>query len=164
MILKYVNRFKWLCGNCKSCQQCGNNNPSMRLLRCNTCDRTFHPQCYKIGPYPGSMDQTKVYCSDCISCKNCCKDLPLLNYANQNEFLNIKGYRVCDDCWKYYKNKHYCPICLKIYKQQNDNVKIYCNKCLNFYHAECENLSPDEVRERQKTKNNYTCSICRMTN
>lgn len=125
MLLKFINRFKWLCPGCKVCTTCGVNDG--KLIRCNTCDRNFHDgKCMNITQIFG-----KTYCSDCICCKNCQKNLPIITQSNQNDFLSIKGYRVCDECWKYYKNKHYCPKCLKIYKQQNDSYKIYCSRCLN---------------------------------
>jgi hypothetical protein len=97
MILKFVNRFKWLCLNCKTCQQCGTSNG--KLIKCNTCDRTFHDGCY-----PMHISFGKTHCGDCITCKNCNKALPLLTISNQNDLLQIKGYRVCEECWKYYKN------------------------------------------------------------
>ena len=56
----------------------------------------------------------KPVCIDCASCKNCNKVLPLLTINNQNEFLVVKGYRVCDECWKYYKNVKFIFIFSKI--------------------------------------------------
>lgn len=74
---------------------------------------------------------------------------------------------------------------MKIYKQQNEQPKIYCSKCLHGnikfklffknnlkkltqiiipkieYHAECENINSDEVKEKSKSKFGYTCSICK---
>lgn len=41
--------------------------------------------------------------------------------------------------------------------------KIYCKKCLNFYHADCEDLTADEVREISKTKYDYTCTLCKIS-
>lgn len=176
MLMKYVNRFKWYCMNCKTCQHCFNNAATTsenRLIKCNTCDRTFHNYCYGMIPYasllnpnstlptPQQGSMSKHFCVDCINCKNCNKTLPVLSYNNSHDFKQIKGYRVCDDCWKYYTNKHYCPKCLKIYKGQVDSNKVYCNKCLNFYHADCEGLTQEEAIEKSRTKNNYACTICR---
>jgi hypothetical protein len=100
MILKFVNRFKWQCSSCKTCQQCGTNTP--KLTKCNTCDRTFHESCY-----PMNISFGKLHCADCITCKNCNKNLPLLTISNQNDLLQIKGYRLCEECWKYYKNVNF---------------------------------------------------------
>jgi hypothetical protein len=96
MILKFVNRFKWQCSNCKTCQQCSTSGAE--LIKCNTCDRTFHEGCQ-----PMHISFGKTHCADCITCKNCNKVLPLLTISNQNNLLQIKGYRVCDECWKYFK-------------------------------------------------------------
>jgi hypothetical protein len=97
MTLKFVNRFKWQCINCKTCQVCNTN--TAKLTKCNTCDRTFHENCF-----PMHISFGKPQCGDCISCKNCNKTLSLLTISNQNDLLQIKGYRVCEECWKYYKN------------------------------------------------------------
>jgi len=95
-VLKYVNRFKWYCNNCKHCQNC---NEKDNLTKCETCDRTYHERCLKF-----TKINNKPVCIDCASCKNCNKVLPLLTTSNQNEFLAVKGFRVCEECWKYYKN------------------------------------------------------------
>jgi hypothetical protein len=97
MIHKFVNRFKWQCPNCKTCQVC--NVKDSLLSKCSTCDRTFHEKCYKVCSVNG-----KAFCGDCLTCKNCSRILPILTIANQNDLLQVKGYRVCEDCWKYYKN------------------------------------------------------------
>jgi hypothetical protein len=31
----------------------------------------------------------------------------VLTINNINDFKSIKGFRVCDDCWKYYTNVKY---------------------------------------------------------
>ena len=98
LIMKYVNRFKWYCSNCKSCQNC-NGNIKENLTKCFTCDRSYHEKCKKF-----TKINEKNICVDCINCKNCKKNLPLLTSSMQNELLSIKGFRVCEDCWKYYKN------------------------------------------------------------
>lgn len=157
LILKYVNRFEWWCYQCMRCCQCFNNDSD--VIKCSTCNRGFHQSCYKM-----LQVGVKMYCADCILCKNCQKILPSLTIHNQNEMLMmVKGYRVCEECWTYYyKNSHYCPNCLQIYKQQNDQLKIYCNKCLNSYHIECENITPEELNEMKKKKNAFTCSNCKQ--
>lgn len=99
VVQKYVNRFKWLCNNCRACLQC--NKADDKLFRCSVCDRSFHPTCHE---YTESQVNKKIYCIDCINCKNCNKQLSVLTALNQNDLLSIKGYRVCDECWKYYKN------------------------------------------------------------
>lgn len=98
--MKCVNRFKWLCNNCKSCQACTRVS-SEKLTKCNTCERTFHQNCY---PLTVSLLNGKTYCTDCINCKNCSRLLPILTIVNQNDLLTVKGFRVCDECWNYYKN------------------------------------------------------------
>lgn len=107
LVLKHANRFKWLCPQCKKCQgdcifknQPGQDNIE-KLIRCSTCDRTFHKNCYNTIVLPLNG---KTYCTDCINCKNCNIILPVLSMNIQNELLMVKGNRVCDECWKYYKN------------------------------------------------------------
>ncbi len=100
LVLRYANRFKWLCAECKVCQSC-NQTSNEKLNRCSTCDRTFHSRCVTLTTSPMNG---RSYCQDCLNCKNCLKSLPLLSIMNQNDFLSIKGHRVCDECWKYYKN------------------------------------------------------------
>ena len=100
LVMKYASRFKWHCPNCKICNVC-NKNTEEKLKRCGTCDRTFHDKCYTMEL---SQMSGKYNCVDCIKCKNCSKILPLLTTFNQNDFFSVKGYRVCDECWKYYKN------------------------------------------------------------
>ena len=98
-IMKLATRFKWLCLNCKACQVCDGKED--HLLRCGTCDRTFHQKCFQMTV---AHMNNKAYCKDCLNCKNCSKVLPIIANFNQNDFVSIKGHRVCDDCWKYYKN------------------------------------------------------------
>lgn len=95
---KFINRFnKWYCSSCRFCLVCeGKNN----VVKCSTCERGFHEGCYNMTQEPNS----RYYCADCIKCKNCYKKLPVMMNSNQNDVLLIKTYRVCDDCWKYYKN------------------------------------------------------------
>jgi hypothetical protein len=102
--MKYSNRFKWLCADCKECQVCnqkGDSQKSQNLQKCVTCDRTFHQNCNSLITSPINA---RTYCTDCLNCKNCAKNLPIPSLMNQNDFLSIKGFRVCEECWKYYKN------------------------------------------------------------
>jgi hypothetical protein len=103
--VKHVCRFKWLCPQCKRCQgDCvykSQTKTEERLIKCNTCDRTFHKNCYNTINLPANG---KTYCSDCINCKNCNTLLPVLSINSHNEILMVKGFRVCEECWKYYKN------------------------------------------------------------
>ena len=113
LVMRFANRFKWLCSHCKVCVVC-NTSDLTRLVRCATCDRAFHEKCYSLTT---SSMNGKSYCTDCISCKNCFKALPLLSILNQNEFVSIKGHRVCDECWKYYKNVRFkINLCLCLFR------------------------------------------------
>ena len=161
MNLKLVTRFNsWYCPDCERCSKCGNqdNNINNPLIKCVTCFRSFHHNCYQFHNING-----KNYCIDCICCKNCQKILNPMSPINSNDMqMMIKGFRTCEDCWKNYKLKKYCPICLKVYKNENDSLKVYCNKCLNWYHIECEGISLEQAEEIKKKKNSFTCSVCKM--
>ena len=161
--LKFVSRFNsWYCPQCERCSKCKNpdNNNNNPLIKCNTCFRSFHQNCYQFHTI-----NDKKYCVDCICCKNCQKILNPMSPTNSNDLaMTIKGYRACEECWKNYKLKRYCPICLKVYKNQDDSLNVYCSKCLNWYHIECEGISLEQVEEINKKKNSFTCSACKNYN
>lgn len=188
LVMKYVSRFKWYCNDCKSCDICDdkielNSNNSqdkqpISLLKCLCCDRLKHLTCMENESDYKEVNSNGIkthYCNDCINCKNCDKTCSVPTYQTQNECHFIKGFRVCDKCWQNYKIQNYCPKCIKVYTSNisnpsnnsnngistEDSNTVYCRKCLSNYHIKCENLSQEEVNNMIKSKQNYTCSVCK---
>lgn len=159
IILRYASRFDWFCDDCKNCEICSSPSNIEATIKCSYCDRVKHLSC--AGIYGDNTNKT-YHCQDCVQCKNCMRPCPLVNNQNLSEPIFMKGFRVCNDCWKSYKTQNYCPKCIKVYTNQSDFNTVYCRKCLCNFHIECERISIDELNTILRNKVNYTCSICKQ--
>jgi hypothetical protein len=159
IVLRYAARFEWYCEECKVCEICSSPSSIEAVIKCDYCDRVKHLSC--AGIYNESTSKS-YYCQDCVQCKNCLRPCPMVSNMNVSEPIFMKGFRVCNDCWKSYKTQNYCPKCVKVYTNQSDFNTVYCRKCLCNFHIECERISVEELNSILRNKVNYTCSICKQ--
>jgi hypothetical protein len=147
-----VTRFNWCCLECKTCSVCGKLREESHVLICDACDRVFHSKCLKVST-SGSF-----LCQDCANCRTCGKflDFP---YAETNPQW-FKGYRFCAECYQRVQDRHYCPVCVKAYQEEDSEAFIMCDHCQLWVHASCERLSPDQVSLH--ASQSFLCSSCRL--
>lgn len=65
-----MERFSWLCNECKICTVCQRTTAEYELLICDCCDRSFHLGC--LTPKRTEIPEGKWYCGECQYCA-CCK-------------------------------------------------------------------------------------------
>ena len=70
---------------------------------------------------------------------------------------------MCEDCGSNWKRGNYCPVCLKLYKEDDDSLKMmFCSKCEKWIHMECEGISRDDYEILAELPENipYVCKLC----
>nr|APW83393.1 micronuclear isoform [Tetrahymena thermophila] len=133
------------------------------LLMCDCCDRPFHMSC--LEPARTDIPEGRWFCKDCEKCP-CCGVLLFQNYSRellkQYSKQQVDNKIICKDCWVYYQQKKYCPICFKIIEENAEGQFVYCDKCELWLHYECEKkLSNRSFREINRSKQ-FCCSKCKV--
>ena len=68
---------------------------------------------------------------------------------------------VCDSCSSLYCQGLYCPICLQVYEEDDDQPMICCESCNHWVHCLCDNISKEQYIEFSNNEDlEYTCPKC----
>ncbi|XP_077162914.1 histone-lysine N-methyltransferase 2A isoform X2 [Paroedura picta] len=150
----------WCCRRCKFCHVCGRQHQATKLLECNKCRNSFHPEC--LGPnYPTKPTKKKKVwiCTKCVRCKSCGATTPGKGWDAQWSH----DFSLCHDCAKLFAKGNFCPLCDKCYDDDDYESKMMqCGKCDHWVHAKCENLSDEmyEILSSLPESVAYTCINC----
>ncbi|XP_078195730.1 histone-lysine N-methyltransferase 2A isoform X4 [Callithrix jacchus] len=150
----------WCCRRCKFCHVCGRQHQATKLLECNKCRNSYHPEC--LGPnYPTKPTKKKKVwiCTKCVRCKSCGSTTPGKGWDAQWSH----DFSLCHDCAKLFAKGNFCPLCDKCYDDDDYESKMMqCGKCDRWVHSKCENLSDEmyEILSNLPESVAYTCVNC----
>ncbi|XP_052472821.1 histone-lysine N-methyltransferase 2A isoform X2 [Carassius gibelio] len=150
----------WCCRRCRFCHVCGRQYQKTKLLECDKCRNSYHPEC--LGPnHPTRPTKKKRVwiCTKCVRCKSCGATKPGKAWDAQWSH----DFSLCHDCAKLLAKGNVCPLCSKCYDNDDcDSKMMKCRKCDCWVHAKCERLTDDmyELLSNLPEAVAYTCANC----
>ncbi|XP_059389089.1 histone-lysine N-methyltransferase 2A-like isoform X2 [Carassius carassius] len=150
----------WCCRRCRFCHVCGRQYQKTKLLECDKCRNSYHPEC--LGPnHPTRPTKKKRVwiCTKCVRCKSCGATKPGKAWDAQWSH----DFSLCHDCAKLLAKGNVCPLCSKCYDNDDcDSKMMKCRKCDCWVHAKCERLTDDmyELLSNLPETVAYTCANC----
>ncbi|RXN07676.1 histone-lysine N-methyltransferase 2A-like isoform X2 [Labeo rohita] len=150
----------WCCRRCRFCHVCGRQYQKTKLLECDKCRNSYHPEC--LGPnHPTRPTKKKRVwiCTKCVRCKSCGATKPGKAWDAQWSH----DFSLCHDCAKLLAKGNVCPLCNKCYDDDDcDSKMMKCRKCDCWVHAKCESLTDDmyELLSNLPETVAYTCANC----
>ncbi|XP_064651585.1 uncharacterized protein LOC135502566 [Lineus longissimus] len=153
----------WCCRRCQFCNVCGKMcNSSSKLLTCDKCTNTYHPEC--LGPnYPTKPSKLKKIwiCTKCVRCKSCGATTP----GSQYNATWTHDFSLCFECGHLMDKGNFCPVCHKTYADDDwDSKMVQCAGCDSWVHSKCEDINdemynilsflPDHIE--------FTCRKCSL--
>ncbi|KAJ3166672.1 PHD finger protein 10 [Geranomyces variabilis] len=163
--------YPWQCSTCKLCTTCETAGDETKLLFCDTCDRGYHTDCL-VPPLAETPAGTWLCprCKICASCGDTAGEE--WRHAILPPAKNVGGAATspygtylctyCPSCYEHYQRKSYCPVCMGVYKEDEDSPMVCCDACDRWVHKDCD---PDLTAERyerltEAEDEKYLCLLC----
>ena len=164
-----VHKLGWICINCKSCLTCQPTNllskdavkNESQLLICDNCDRTYHTYC--LNPPLADVPATVWNWEDCLkmkSLKKICQGCQKALLTKENH--TFKGFPVCKNCLKQFKEGEYWQLWMWLYNENKTNRNfVFCDFCEKWIHSDCDGINKEKLNEMEKSTQKYKCPLCR---
>ena len=167
-LVKIIKTYSWQCMECKRCTLCNDPHDEDKMLFCDECDRGYHSFCVGLTQIPIG----RWICDKCGMCASCLKRVPgpegsaakwkheftIPGEGGEPQFLQT----LCISCSRLFRNGNFCPICLKVYRNdETDLPMVCCDSCDRWTHTDCEGISEKTYKELSKSKSKYKCALCR---
>ncbi|KAG8190119.1 hypothetical protein JTE90_026689 [Oedothorax gibbosus] len=151
------NLENWCCKRCQCCSVCGLKH---NLLKCKTCQQSYHAECLTpLYPTKPSRKKKVWVCPKCVKCKSCGTTSPVCG----NGLLWNFDLLLCQPCAKLTDKGNYCPVCRKCYEENDyESEMVQCFKCNRWVHASCDNITAEgyEILSCLPDTVVYTCVQC----
>ncbi len=167
-LVKIIKTYFWQCMECKRCTLCNDPHDEDKMLFCDECDRGYHSFCVGLTQIPIG----RWICDKCGMCASCLKRVPgpegsaakwkheftVPAEGEDPQFLQT----LCISCSRLFRNGNFCPICLKVYRNdETDLPMVCCDMCDRWTHTDCEGIDEKTYKELSKSKSKYKCALCR---
>ena len=154
---------------CKYCEIC---NLPEELQFCIKCNDGFHSDCLKKAYYPKkSCKKRKAWvCQKCFECAICESKYIYYDKKLYNKLFNY-DFNTCFKCYDKYQLERPVKCCSKylnaslfdnttgrLIAKPEENV-IQCDKCKDWTHFACNNLSDEDVEFVQNFKLQFAGSF-----
>ncbi|KAI8913030.1 chromatin remodelling complex Rsc7/Swp82 subunit-domain-containing protein [Powellomyces hirtus] len=162
--------YPWHCSECKTCVKCERAGDDSRLLFCDTCDRGYHTFC--LDPPLDDAPEGTWLCPLCANCTSC-QTMTAASWSHavippnkgQTGVTSAFGTYLCTycpSCYKHYQNKSFCPVCMCVYREDEDSAMVCCDACDRWIHVDCD---PDLTHAQyeklvEEPDSKYTCLLC----
>lgn len=167
-LVKIIKTYSWQCMECKRCTLCNDPHDEDKMLFCDECDRGYHSFCVGLTQIPIG----RWICDKCGMCASCLKRVPGPEGSAakwKHEFTMPAGgedpqflQTLCISCSRLFRNGNFCPICLKVYRNdETDLPMVCCDVCDRWTHTDCEGIDEKTYKELSKSKSKYKCALCR---
>ena len=167
-LVRIIKTYSWQCMECKRCTLCNDPHDEDKMLFCDECDRGYHSFCVGLTQIPIG----RWICDKCGMCASCLKRVPgpegsaakwkheftVPAAGEEPQFLQT----LCISCSRLFRNGNFCPICLKVYRNdETDLPMVCCDMCDRWTHTDCEGIDEKTYKELSKSKSKYKCALCR---
>lgn len=167
-LVKIIQTYSWQCMECKRCTLCNDPHDEDKMLFCDECDRGYHSFCVGLEQIPVG----RWICDKCGMCASCLKRVPgpegsaakwkheftMPKDGQESQFLQT----LCISCSRLFRNGNFCPICLKVYRNdETDLPMVCCDMCDRWTHTDCDGIDEKLYKELSKSKSKYKCALCR---
>ena len=167
-LVKVIKTYSWQCMECKRCTLCNDPHDEDKMLFCDECDRGYHSFCVGLKQIPIG----RWICDKCGMCASCLKRVPgpegsaakwkheytIPENGEEPQFLQT----LCISCSRLFRNGNFCPICLKVYRNdETDLPMVCCDMCDRWTHTDCDGIDEKLYKELSKSKSKYKCALCR---
>lgn len=152
--------YNWQCLDCKMCQICSDPGAEDRMVCCDQCDRGYHSFCLGLDEIPSGQ----WLCPQCGQCASCGCQSPGVGSKWKHEYSNGRFLQtLCVDCSGYFRRGYFCPVCLKVYHDdETDSPMVCCDACDRWIHTDCDDISEQRYKElSQDNHSTFTCCVCR---
>lgn len=167
-----VQTYAWACNSCKLCGVCESEGDDDTILFCDTCDRGTHMEC--LTPPLETLPEGVWLCPLCGVCRGCktteetvtnWKHMVVKPTASEEDPDCVGNYLTtyCSACYVHFKEGRYCPLCLEIYNEDEDDLAMAsCDVCERWIHVDCDpSLTKSAYTQLTNNKKSvYTCVLC----
>eukprot|EP00898_Chlorokybus_atmophyticus_P000218 jgi/Chlat1/1197/Chrsp115S00738 len=144
-----------------ACEVCHRGTEKEKMVACHTCKARRHMIC--------ETPPLRVGYAAKVSVPSAC-EVPLLQYVCTRQRIHFKasdiawmfGYTLCDACGRLFKKGNYCPICLKVYRNNEAAPMICCDSCQQWLHLPCAKLTDKQYKKYSDSPElKFQCDVCK---
>jgi hypothetical protein len=142
------------------------------MIECIECGNIVHQYCIFNANQQNQLNKKKFKCDDCLKCHNCEAAIDDDNFIKPTQDSDHRNIKICEGCSPLYKNKQYCPVCLKAHTSKIKNFKakkfikdLFNCDCSFWIHENCDPLlrrNPVNLNKARSKDHSYNCPQCRV--
>ncbi|KAI8819321.1 chromatin remodelling complex Rsc7/Swp82 subunit-domain-containing protein [Fimicolochytrium jonesii] len=168
VLINKVQTYSWHCSDCKTCVKCHKAGDDSRLLFCDTCDRGYHTFC--LEPPLDEAPEGTWLCPLCAVCASCATTKAtdwkhaIIPPEPEKKSTSYGTYlcTYCPDCYRQFEASMFCPVCMGMYKEDEEAAMVCCDACDRWIHVACDATLTSAQYEKlvEDSDSKYTCLLC----